>query len=84
VEYGAYIPPLHFHTVPGFVSEPVAYTSDIPLLERWGTPMLFGPGSIHVAHTSGEYIDVQELRASVVTYVQLVRRLLDPAYGDRS
>jgi acetylornithine deacetylase len=76
VEFGSYIPAQHFHTVPGFEVAPVAYTSDIPLLGRWGTPLLFGPGSIHVAHTPDEYIDVNELRQSVDTYVNLSRELL--------
>jgi len=76
VEFGSYIPAQHFHTVPGFEVAPVAYTSDIPLLGRWGTPLLFGPGSIHVAHTPDEYIDINELRASVDTYVRLTRELL--------
>ena len=62
--------------VPGMPAAPVAYTSDIPLLGRWGTPLLFGPGSIHVAHTPDEYIDVNELRSSVDTYAHLVRTLL--------
>ena len=62
LEWGSYIPAQHFHTIPGFEVAPVAYTSDIPLLSRWGTPLLFGPGSIHVAHTTDEYIDVEELR----------------------
>jgi acetylornithine deacetylase len=55
---------------------PVAYTSDIPLLSRWGTPLLFGPGSIHVAHTTDEFIDVQELRQAVDSYERIVRTLL--------
>lgn len=76
VEFGSYIPAQHFHTVPGFEVAPVSYTSDIPLLGRWGTPLLFGPGSIHVAHTPDEYIDVNELRASVDTYMHLTRQLL--------
>ena len=76
IEYGSFIPAQHFHTVDGFEVAPVAYTSDIPLLGRWGTPLLFGPGSIHVAHTPDEYIDVGELRASVDTYERLVRSLL--------
>jgi acetylornithine deacetylase len=54
----------------------MAYTSDIPLLTSWGTPLLFGPGSIHVAHTPDEFIDVEELRASVTHYERLVRSLL--------
>ena len=76
LEYGSFIPAQHFHTVPGMKSAPVAYTSDIPLLTNWGKPLLFGPGSIHVAHTPDEYVSEDELRASVDTYVSLVRMLL--------
>jgi acetylornithine deacetylase/succinyl-diaminopimelate desuccinylase-like protein len=76
IEYGSYIPAQRFHTVPGFDAAPVAYTSDIPLLGRWGTPLLFGPGSIHVAHTPDEFIDVRELRASVDSYERIARKLL--------
>jgi len=54
----------------------MAYTTDIPLLSRWGKPLLFGPGSIHVAHTPDEHIEVAELRQSVDAYVRLVRSLL--------
>jgi acetylornithine deacetylase len=75
--YGSYIPTQRFHTVPGLPVAPVAYTSDIPLLGRWGTPLLFGPGSIHVAHTPDEYIDIVELRDAVSTYERLVRTVLD-------
>jgi acetylornithine deacetylase len=76
LEYGSHIPAQRFHTVPGFETSAVAYTSDIPLLDRWGTPLLFGPGSIHVAHTPDEHIDVRELRASVDAYERLARSLL--------
>jgi acetylornithine deacetylase len=55
---------------------PVAYTSDIPLLSRWGTPLLFGPGSINVAHTTDEFIDVDELRNAVDAYERIARSLL--------
>jgi acetylornithine deacetylase len=79
IDYGSYIPAQHFHVVPGFDVAPVAYTSDIPLLGRWGTPLMFGPGSIHVAHTPDEHIDVRELRESVNTYERLVRSLLATA-----
>ncbi len=76
LEYGSYIPAQHFHTIAGFDVAPVAYTSDIPLLGKWGTPLLFGPGSIHVAHTPDEFIDVNELRAAVDAYERIVRSLL--------
>lgn len=74
--WGAHIPAQHFHLVDGFAHAPVAYTSDIPLLDRWGTPLLFGPGSIHVAHTPVEFVDVAELEASVGAYIRIVRTLL--------
>ncbi|HEX6627593.1 MAG TPA: M20/M25/M40 family metallo-hydrolase [Gemmatimonadaceae bacterium] len=76
VEFGSHIPAQRFATVSGFETGPVAYTSDIPLLSNWGEPLLFGPGSIHVAHTPDEYIDVDELRSSVETYERLARELL--------
>jgi len=76
VEFGSHIPAQRFATVPGFDTESVAYTSDIPLLSNWGEPFLFGPGSIHVAHTPDEYIDVNELRASVDAYERLSKTLL--------
>ncbi len=74
--WGSHIPAQRFHLIDGFDVEPVAYTSDVPLLDRWGTPLLFGPGSIHVAHTAIEYIDVAELEASVGAYARIVRTLL--------
>ncbi len=76
LEWGSYIPPQRFHTIAGFETAPVAYTSDIPLLDRWGTPLLFGPGSITVAHTPDEYVEVGELRAAVDAYARMARALL--------
>ncbi|HEX2779475.1 MAG TPA: M20/M25/M40 family metallo-hydrolase [Gemmatimonadaceae bacterium] len=76
LEWGSHIPAQRFHTIPGFETAPVAYTSDIPLLNRWGTPLLFGPGSIHVAHTPNEQLSTTELRAAVDAYERIVRTLL--------
>ncbi|MCX5760517.1 MAG: M20/M25/M40 family metallo-hydrolase, partial [Gemmatimonadetes bacterium] len=76
LSYGSFIPAQRFHVVPGFGTAAMSYTSDIPLLPRWGTPLLFGPGSIHVAHTPDEFIDLAELRASVDAYERLVHALL--------
>lgn len=76
LEWGSTIPAQHFHTIDGFEVASVAYTSDIPLLGNWGTPLLFGPGSIHVAHTPHEFIDVNELRAAVGAYERIIKNLL--------
>ena len=76
IQYGSTIPAQRFHTIAGFETAPMAYTTDIPLLTRWGTPLLFGPGSIHVAHTPDEYVSVQELRDAVGAYERIARALL--------
>ena len=76
LEYGSHIPAQKFEVIPGFEVQPVAYTTDIPLLGKWGKPLLFGPGSIHVAHTPDEHIALSELRAAVDAYERIVRALL--------
>ena len=76
IEYGSFIPAQKFETIAGFEIAPVSYTLDIPLLTRWGKPLMFGPGSIHVAHTSDEFIALDELRNAVDAYERIVRTLL--------
>jgi acetylornithine deacetylase len=76
IEYGSFIPAQKFETIQGFEIAPVSYTSDIPLLTKWGKPLMFGPGSIHVAHTSDEFIALDELRNAVDAYERIVRALL--------
>jgi len=72
------VPPVRLHVPDGFETAVFAYTTDIPLLARWGTPLLLGPGSIHVAHTDDEHIAVGELLEGVNAYVALAKRLLTP------
>ena len=71
------IPAVKMHVVPGFETAVFPYTTDVPLLTRWGTPLLLGPGSIHVAHTDEEHLAVDELQHSVELYESLAIRLLD-------
>ena len=71
------IPPVRMHTLPGFDTAVFPYTTDIPLLARWGTPLLIGPGSIHVAHTDEEHLPIDELTAAIHIYEALVRQLID-------
>jgi len=70
------IPAVRMHTVPGLETAVFPYTTDVPLLDRWGTPLLCGPGSIHVAHTDEEHVAIDELRAAVDLYQKLVGGLL--------
>ena len=69
------VPPVRLHTVEGFDTAVFAYTTDVPFLTHWGTPMLFGPGSITVAHTDQEHIEIgDELMGSVEVYERLTAR----------
>jgi acetylornithine deacetylase len=70
------VQPVLLGSVDGFETEVVAYATDISELSNWGTPYLFGPGSIHVAHTDHEYIEIAELRSAVSAYQQLARAAL--------
>jgi len=70
------IPAIRMHTVDGFETAVFPYTTDVPVLRGWGRALLVGPGSIHVAHTDAEHVAIDELRAAVDLYEDLVKRLL--------
>ena len=70
------IPYMKLGTVPGIETMVAAFTTDIPALTRWGKPLLIGPGSIHVAHTEGEYIEKKQLLEAVDLYARIARELL--------
>ena len=76
LERGVEVPPVHLATVPGFETTVVAFATDIPALSNWGTPYLFGPGSIQYAHREDEHIELDELRAAVGAYERLVHAVL--------
>jgi acetylornithine deacetylase len=70
------VPPVRLTTRPGFETAVFAYTTDIPLLSNWGTPLLLGPGSIQVAHTDHEHVRTSEIGYAVDAYERLARGLL--------
>jgi acetylornithine deacetylase len=76
IEHVLEVPPARLATVAGFDTAVFPYTTDIPFLSAWGEPLLFGPGSIHVAHTADEFIEIPELAAAVDGYVAIARGLL--------
>ena len=76
IEHVIEVPPVRMTTVDGFEAAVFPYTTDIPFLERWGAPLLFGPGSIHVAHTADEFVSIAELHAAADHYVAIARELL--------
>lgn len=77
IEHVLEVPPVKMATVPGFAEAVFPYTTDIPFLTGWGEPLLFGPGSIHVAHTAEEHVSIDELHAAADHYVSIARQLLN-------
>ncbi|MGO9124416.1 MAG: M20/M25/M40 family metallo-hydrolase, partial [Terriglobales bacterium] len=59
------IPFARLRTLDGLPTMVAAFTTDIPWLGNWGEPLLVGPGSIHVAHTEGEYVEKRQLQDAV-------------------
>jgi len=67
--------PVRMLAVEGFEQKVVRFTTDIPHLPNWGTPLLLGAGSILDAHTSHEFVLKKDLKTAVGLYVDLVRKL---------
>jgi acetylornithine deacetylase len=63
-------------TVDGLPTMIAAFTTDIPKLTKWGEPVLIGPGSIHVAHTEGEFIEKTQLHEAIDLYCAIAKKLL--------
>src|SRR5271154_5087020 len=76
VEFLLEIPFLRLRTLDGLPTMVAAFTTDIPALTNWGQPLLIGPGSIHVAHTEGEYIEKKQLSDAVDLYCAIARKLV--------
>ena len=77
IEIASVALPVKMHSVEGFPQKVVRFTTDIPHLTNWGTPLLLGAGSILVAHTKDEFVSKQELSDSVQLYCGLVKQLLN-------
>jgi len=79
-----FLPPVRFASVDGMPTTVVSFTTDVPVFGKtWGEPLLLGPGSIHVAHTSQERISKRELTDAVEMYADVVRKLLAKNTGTR-
>jgi acetylornithine deacetylase len=70
------VPHVRLTTVPGIDTAVFAFTTDIPFLDRWGAPLLIGPGSVTLAHTADEHAPISELLRAVDLYEGLARQLL--------
>jgi acetylornithine deacetylase len=75
VEFPLELKFLRFRKIEGLPTMVAKFTTDIPKLTNWGEPLLIGPGSIHVAHTEGEFIPKSELHEAVDLFCQIANRL---------
>ena len=75
-EFVLEIPFARLRTLDGLPTMVAAFTTDIPWLGNWGEPLLVGPGSIHVAHTAGEYIEKKQLVDSIGMYCSIAKQLV--------
>ncbi len=76
VKFTLEIPFIRLRTFEGLPTMVAAFTTDIPALSDWGQPLLVGPGSIHLAHTEGEYMEKKQLHEAVEFYCKVVRHSL--------
>jgi acetylornithine deacetylase len=75
VEFTLEIPLARLRTLDGLPAMVAAFTTDIPWLSNWGQPLLVGPGSIHMAHTEGEYVEKKQLSEAVDLYCAIAKKL---------
>ena len=68
--------PVRLHAIDGMPTKVFPFTTDVPLLGRWGTPLLYGPGSFLLAHTDREHLPIAELEIAIERYQQLARACL--------
>lgn len=76
LERGGTIPAVHLGTLDGFATSIAAYATDIPALTHWGTPYLYGPGSIHVAHRDDEHVEIEALERAIGDYERIAEAAL--------
>jgi acetylornithine deacetylase len=75
IDFTLEIPFVRLRTLDSLPTMVAAFTTDIPALGNWGEPLLVGPGSIHSAHTEGEFVEKKQLHEAVELYCAIVKRL---------
>lgn len=76
VEFTLDSPFVRLRAIEGLPTMVAKFATDIPHLNKWGEPLLLGPGSIHVAHTPNEKLAKKELLEAVDLYIKVGKGLL--------
>jgi acetylornithine deacetylase len=66
-EFSLEIPFIRLRTLDGIPTFVAAFTTDIPALSNWGEPL---------AHTTGEFVEKQDLHDAVDLYCAIAKRLI--------
>ena len=70
------VPPVRLTEIQGIQSGIAAYCTDIPnFAPLHAECVLYGPGTIHAAHTDDEYIELKDIEQAVVGYDHIFHRL---------
>ncbi len=78
VEFHTLSDPQILTTIEGLPAGAVSFGTDIPHLKPMGKCLLFGPGSIHDAHTAAERISLAAMSEAVDSYIKLFHALRRP------
>lgn len=75
--YGPSYGPVHLDAdIPGFQCKTVNYGTDVPHLEGHHKRYLYGPGSILVAHSDREHLNLDDLQDAVQGYTRIMKHAL--------
>lgn len=75
LEYPLNKGPIKFFTVEGFETGVVAYGTDAPSFTNVPNKILYGPGTILVAHTENEHIHIKDLYRAVEDVKKIFRKI---------
>ena len=67
--------PFEYYFIEGFESDTVAFGTDGPCLNNLGKCLLYGPGSIKVAHTDHEFIDIPDIEKAISDLKKIFKTL---------
>ena len=67
--------PTKFETFEGFDTKPVSFGSDAPQLKNIPNKILYGPGSILVAHRPDENILISDIEEAIGNYVRIYEHI---------
>lgn len=67
--------PTRFETFEGFDTKPVSFGSDAPQLKNIPNKILYGPGSILVAHRPDEHILISDLEEAIDNYIRIFEHI---------